>query len=37
MSARRRSIFFSSLFATLLSLAFAAVAFAGDGPVPGMH
>jgi hypothetical protein len=34
MGARRRSIFVSSLFATLLSLAYAAIALAGDGPGP---
>jgi hypothetical protein len=37
MGARRRSIFVSSLFATLLSLAYAAIALAGDGPGPGLH
>ncbi len=37
MSARRRSIFFSSLFATLLSLAYAAIALAGEAPGPGLH
>jgi hypothetical protein len=37
MGARRRSIFVSSLFATLLSLAWAAIALAGDAPVPGMR
>lgn len=34
MSARRRSIFVSSLMATLLSLAYAAIALAGEGPGP---
>jgi hypothetical protein len=37
MGARRRSIFASSLFATLLSLIWAAVALAGDGPGPTLH
>ncbi len=35
--ARRRSFFVSSLFATLLSLAYAAIALAGDGPSPGLR
>jgi hypothetical protein len=35
--ARRRSIFFSSLFATLLSLAWAAIALAGDAPGPTLR
>jgi hypothetical protein len=37
MGARRRSIFVSSLFATLLSLAWVAIALAGEGPVPGLR
>lgn len=37
MSARIRSVFVSSLFATLLSLAYAAIALAGDGPGPGLR
>jgi hypothetical protein len=37
MASRRRSIFVSSLFATLLSLAYAAIALAGDGPGPGLR
>jgi hypothetical protein len=35
MAARR--LFLSSMFATLLSLAYTAIALAGDGPVPGMR
>ena len=37
MAARRRSFFVSSLLATLLSLAYTAIALAGDGPGPGMR
>ena len=37
MNARRRSLFVSSLCATLLSLAYAAIALAGDGPGPGLR
>ncbi len=36
MSTRRR-LFFSSLFATLMSLAYAAIALAGDGPGPTLR
>ncbi len=35
MAARR--LFLSSVFATLLSLAYAAIALAGDGPGPGLR
>jgi hypothetical protein len=37
MLARRRSIFISSMLATLLSLAYAAIALAGDAPGPGFR
>jgi hypothetical protein len=37
MAARLRSVFVSSIFATLLSLAYAAIALAGDGPGPGLR
>jgi hypothetical protein len=35
--ASRRSILFSTVIASLLSLAAAAVALAGTGPGPGLH
>ena len=35
MAARR--LFLSSLFATLLSLAYTAIALAGEGPGPGLR
>ncbi len=37
MDARRRSILVSSLLATLLSFAYAAIALAGEGPGPGLR
>ena len=35
MAARR--LFLSSMFATLLSLAYTAIVLAGDGPGPGLR
>jgi hypothetical protein len=37
MGARLRSVFVSSIFATLLSLAYVAIALAGEGPGPGLR